>query len=102
MEAEKRIKLIEEVLVVLKNLAVNHDERLESHHKRLENFHEALETERRERKESREDFEFKLNALIDSQIRNEVEFKEIKESIIELRKTAESTLKRVEKLENKN
>ena len=102
METEKRVELIEEAIVVMKNLLVNHDERLESHHKNLENFHAAIETERRERKESREDFEFKLNALIDSQIRNEIEFKEIKESIIELRKTAESTLKRVEKLENKN
>lgn len=95
METEKRIKLIEEAIVIMKNLLVNHDERLESHYKSMENFREAMKSERRERKEAREDFEFKLNALIDAQIRNE-------NAAVELRKSAESTLKRVEKLENNN
>lgn len=61
METEKRIKSVEEAIVVMKNLLVNHDERLESYHK-------SLESERRERRESREDFEFKLNALIDNRL----------------------------------
>lgn len=88
MEAENRIKLIEEAIMIMKDLIIRHDER-------LDNFGEQL-------RESREDFNFKINALIDSQIRNETDMTEIKESIIELRKSAESTLKRVGNLEDKS
>ena len=43
--------------------------------------------------ESRQDFDLKINALIDSQIRNQDEIGELKEA-------SKSILKRVEKLEN--
>lgn len=86
MEVEKRVKLIEEAIMMLKDLIIRHDERLDKVEKDGRN--------------TTEDFNFKLNALIDSQIRNETELTEIKESIIELRKLSESTIKRVENLEN--
>lgn len=93
METEKRIKLIEEAIVIMKDLIVRHDERFDDI--------------RKDKKASDEDFNFKLNALIDSQIRNETEFREVKdsisevkESIIELRKLSESNIKRIEKIEN--
>ena len=70
----------------MKDLLVSHDERLES-------YFSALNTERSEREESRKDFDFKLNALIDSQIRNQDQIGELKEA-------SKSILKRVEKLEN--
>lgn len=88
MDVEKRVKLMEEAIIMLKDLIIRHDERLDKVEK--------------ESKSNAEDFNFKFNALIDSQIRNETEITEIKETIIELRKLSESTIKRVENLENKN
>ena len=88
METEKRINLIEEAIVMMKDLIIRHDERLDDFDRQM--------------RESREDFNFKINALIDSQIRTKSDFAEVKESIIELRKSAESTFKRVERLEHKN
>ena len=70
----------------MKHLLVSHDER-------LEDYFNALNHERQEREESRKDFEFKLNALIDSQIRNQ-------DKISQLKEASKSILKRVEKLEN--
>jgi uncharacterized protein with FMN-binding domain len=52
-----------------------------------------LNQERQEREESRRDFDFKLKALIDAQIRNQDEISELKE-------VSKSILKRVENLEN--
>jgi len=52
-----------------------------------------LNVERNEREESRKDFDFKLNALIDAQIRNQDEISELKE-------VSKLILKRVERLEN--
>ena len=88
MDIEKRVKMIEEAIMLMKDLIIRHDERLDT-----------FQTEIRE---SREDFNFKMNALIDAQIRNEAEFKEVKESIVDLRDVSKSALQRIENLENKN
>jgi hypothetical protein len=85
METEKRVKLIEEAIMMMKDLIIRHDER-------LDDFDLKINETRKEMFESREDFNFKLNALIDSQIRTGSVFATVKDSIIELRKTAESTL----------
>jgi hypothetical protein len=85
METEKRVKLIEEAIMMMKDLIIRHDER-------LDDFDLKINETRKEMLESREDFNFKLNALIDSQIRTGSVFATVKDSIIELRKTAESTL----------
>lgn len=94
MSDEERIKRVEEAIEIMKNLLVSHDNRLEDYFIAL--------------RQSREDFEFKLNALIDAQIRNETDIAGLKESVIELRigatelkEASSSQLQRIEKLENK-
>ena len=64
MSLENRMSVVEEAVLIMKDLLISHDER-------LENYFDALNAERSEREESRKDFEFKLNALIDAQIRNQ-------------------------------
>ena len=86
MSLENRVSVVEEAILIMKDLLVSHDER-------LENYFNALNVERNEREESRKDFDFKLNALIDAQIRNQDEISELKE-------VSKLILKRVEKLEN--
>ena len=81
MSLENRMTVVEEAVIELKKLVVSHDERLEDYYKAME--------------ESRRDFDFKMNALIDSQIRTEAEIRELKE-------TSNSTLKRLDRLERKN
>ena len=78
MKDEERIARVEEAVLIVKNLPVSHDGR-------FGDYFRALEAERREREESREDFNFKLNALIDAQMRNESEITELKESSRELK-----------------
>ena len=73
MSLENRVDKIEEAILIMKDLPVSHNDRLDDYYK-------ALENEHREREESRKDFEFKLNALIDSQIRTESELIELKEA----------------------
>jgi hypothetical protein len=80
MGLEERVNKIEEAILIMKNLLENHDERLEDYYKAL--------------RESREDFNFKMNALIDAQIKNEAEIGELKEA-------SRSQLNRIERLENK-
>lgn len=94
MSLENRVDKIEEAILVMKDLLVSHDDRLEDYYKTM--------------RESRADFDFKINALIDAQMKNEAEIAEVKESITvvkesitELRKVSESTLHRVEGLENR-
>ncbi len=79
MSLEGRVGKIEDAIGIMKDLLVSHNERLEDY------FH-ALN-------ESRQDFEFKINALIDSQIRNQDEISQLKE-------VSKAILKRVENLEN--
>ncbi len=108
MSLEDRVNRIEEAILIMKNLLVSHDERLENYFDALNAERSeranalnaerserasALNAERSAREESRKDFDFKLNALIDAQIRNQDEIGELKEA-------SKSILKRVEKLEN--
>ena len=79
MENEERFKRIEEAILTMRDLVISHDERLEDYFRAL--------------RDSREDFNFKLNALIDAQMRNETEIRELKEA-------SKSHLERIEKLEN--
>ncbi len=101
MSIEQRVDRVEEAISVMKTLIVNHDER-------LEDYFEALNKERQEREQSRKDFEFKMNAVIDAQLKNETDIAKLKESIIELRESttnlkeaSQSQLNRIENLENK-
>ena len=93
MENEERFKKLEEAILLMKDLLVSHNDR-------LDNYFSALENERHEREESRKDFDFKLNALIDAQMRNESDIAELKESAKELNEASKSQLKRIENLEN--
>lgn len=94
IKIEQRVETIEEAISIMKTLLVSHDER-------LGDYFEALNKERLAREESRKDFEFKMNAVIEMQMQNESEIRELKQSTIELRKASQSQLKRVENLENK-
>ncbi len=94
MELEERVKTLEQATIMMRDLVISHDER-------LENFLYALDRERQEREESNKDFNFKLNALIDAQIRNESEIERVKDSIEKLSEASQSQLKRIEKLEDK-
>ena len=93
MTDEERIKHVEEAVLIMKDLLLRHEERFDGHH-------EDILNEKNERTESRKDFDFKLNALIDSQIRSEGEIIQIKEAIKELKEVSQSQLKRIENLEN--
>jgi hypothetical protein len=79
MGLEEKVAKIEEAVLIMKDLLVSHDERLEDYFKAL--------------RDSREDFDFKMNALIDAQLKNEVEIAELKEA-------SKLQLSRIEKLEN--
>lgn len=80
MSVEDRVKRVEEAILLLKDLNINHSERLDDYFRAL--------------RESREDFDFKMNALINAQIQNEAEISQLKEA-------SQSQLKRIENLENK-
>jgi hypothetical protein len=82
MENEERFRRIEEAILTMKDLVVRHEEQLG------ENYFE-FKNEKTEREESRKDFDFKFNALIDSQIRSESEIIEIKEAIKELKEVSQ-------------
>ncbi len=101
MGIEQRVDMVEDAISIMKTLLVSHDERLEDYFKALNEF--------------REEFQFKMNAVVDAQIKNEVEITEVKESIIEvkesiielrkstteLRIASQFQLKRIENLESK-
>lgn len=87
MDIEQRVDKVEEAISIMKDLLISHDERLEDYFK-------ALSRERQEREESRKDFEFKMNAVIEMQMQNE-------SAIRELREASRSQLTRIEKLEDK-
>jgi hypothetical protein len=78
MNEEERLRRVEDAIGIIKDSIVNHSERLEDYFRAL--------------RESREDFDFKLNALIDAQIRNEADIRELKEA-------SQAQLKRIENLE---
>ncbi len=80
MELEERVKILEQATITMRDLVVSHDTRLEDYFRAL--------------RESREDFNFKLNALIDAQLNNETEIRQLKE-------VSQFQLQRIEKLENR-
>ena len=86
MEVEERVKLVEEAILLMKDLLLSHNGRLDDYHKAF--------------RESREDFDFKMNALIDAQMKNESEIGDLKASTIELKDASRSQLTRIEKLES--
>ena len=79
MSIEERVGRVEEAILTMKDLLLNQNDRLDDYYKAL--------------RESRKDFEFKMNALIDSQMRSEAE-------IVELKEASKSALARIERLEN--
>ncbi len=88
MSLEPRVDRIEEAILIMKELLVSQSGRLDDYYKAM--------------RESREDFEFKLNALINAQMTNETEIIEVKESIIALKEVSQSHSERIENLESKN
>lgn len=84
---EKRTKLIEQAILQMKDLVISHETR-------LDDFSQSI-------RESREDFNFKLNALIDLQLENEIGIRELTESTKALDHASRSQLTRIEQLENK-
>ena len=104
MSLEQRVDKIEEAILIMKNLVVSHDERLENYFRAMQESREdfnfklnaltdAQIRSETETLESREDFNFKLNALIDLQMSNEIEIRELKEA-------SKSQLQRIERIEN--
>ena len=71
---ENRTKLIETAILQMKDLVVSHDNRLEEYWKTF--------------RESREDFNFKLNALIELQLENESGIRELRASTKELKESS--------------
>lgn len=86
MSLEKKVDRIEDAILMMKDLLLRHKERLDNHdnimtdhdemmgnhlkimvdhEQKMRDFYAALE-------ESRKDFDFKMNALIDSKIREEI------------------------------
>ncbi len=80
MSVEERVRRVEEAILIMKDLLVSHDDRLEKYFNTV--------------REARADFDFKLNALIDAQLKNEQEIDKLNEA-------SKSQLNRIEKLENK-
>ena len=64
MNVEDKVDRMADVIVLLKDLIVRHKERLDNHDERHNWFEADL-------KRSREDFDFKMNALIDAQLKKE-------------------------------
>ena len=99
MDSEEMMNVMREAIDQMRHLVLRHEER-------LDDFGENL-------RRSREDFDFKMNALIDSQIRNESEIAALKESTQKLKESTQklkeatqdlkeasrSQLKRIEVLE---
>jgi predicted nucleic acid-binding Zn-ribbon protein len=100
MSDEERIKRVEEAVLTMKDLLVRHEERLDEHDERIDDHNEKLRAFYKAMEDSREDFNFKLNALIDAQIRNESDITTLKDSTKELKEASELQLKRIENLEN--
>ena len=92
MSDDERIKRVEEAIVIIKDLIVRYDERIDIFVERLVTFDEEM-------KKSREDLEFKINAVVDSQIRNYEQIAKLNISTNKLEIASRSQLGRIEKLE---
>ena len=86
MNADDRQDALEQAILAMKELVLRHEER--------------LDTFDADFARSRQDFDFKLNALIDAQLKNEEGIAELRRSIGELRDESRSHLTRIEKLES--
>ena len=86
MNADDRQDALEQAVLAMKELVLRHEER--------------LDTFDADFARSRQDFDFKLNALIDAQLKNEEGIAELRRSIGELRDESRSHLTRIEKLES--
>ncbi len=75
---EEPVSRIERAIILMQDLLLRHEERIDTFDVDF--------------KRSREDFEFKMNALIDAQIKNET-------GIEKLREASQSQLNRIERLE---
>ncbi len=75
---EEPVSRIEKAIILMQDLLLRHEERIDTFDVDF--------------KRSREDFEFKMNALIDAQIKNET-------GIEKLREASQSQLNRIERLE---
>lgn len=123
MSIEQRVETVEDAILIMKNLPLSHNDR-------LDNYFESFNRERSKQEKFNEDFNFKLNALVDAQIKNEDDIFKLKDSIIELKEAiiedrtsitelkeasielriastelkeaSQSQLGRIENLENKN
>lgn len=78
MSIDERVARVEEAILIMKDLLIRHDDR-------LDNFYKTMQ-------DSRADFDFKLNALVDAQLKNE-------EEIVKLNEASRSQLNRIEDLE---
>ncbi|MGH9947299.1 MAG: hypothetical protein ACRD6X_08880 [Pyrinomonadaceae bacterium] len=87
MKIEERVDRVENAIVIIKDLLLRHDER-------MDNFDLGM-------RQSREEFEFKMNALIDSQIKTEAEIIGLKELTAKLSSASISQVERIEKLEER-
>ena len=85
MTAQERIDRMEDVMVVINKLLVRHAER--------------IDTFDADFKRSREDFEFRMNAVIDAQLNNESEIEKLKESTTELEASTTNLEASISKLE---
>ena len=70
---EDRTTVIEQAIIQMRDLLISHDERLEDYLRYI--------------RESREDFDFKMNALIQAQMDNEAGIRELKESSTQQRES---------------
>ncbi|MBA2621404.1 MAG: hypothetical protein H0U87_09410, partial [Acidobacteria bacterium] len=71
MSVVERGSRVEEAILILRDLNLNHNVRLDDYFRAL--------------RESREDFDFKMNAVIDAQMQNEIDIRELKDSVIEVK-----------------
>ena len=102
MSIEQRVETVEEAILIMKNLLVNHNDRLDDYFEYLNRERLEREEQKRQHEEWNENFEFKMNALIDSQIKNEEAIIELRKSTTELKEASQSHLQRIENLEDKN
>lgn len=78
MSIDQRVETVEEAILIMKNLLLTHNDR-------LDDYFESFNRERSKQEKFNEDFNFKLNALVDTQIRNEDYIVNLKDSIIEVK-----------------
>lgn len=93
--AERRIKNVEEAIVVLTELNVKHSELLE----KLVFDTEELKAGQRELQEGQREMQEKINILIDAQIRTEDQAKITDKKMAEMADAVRSAHQRIDKIE---